>query len=88
MSVFFCPVLGPIASLGGTNALGAIYATVVGSNLGAYLTPVGALAGILWMSLLKKQGVKFGYLDFLRYGAIISIPTLAATLAVLALRLG
>ena len=88
MSVFFCPVLEPIATLGGATAQGAIYATVVGSNLGAYLTPVGALAGILWMSLLKKQGVKFGYLDFLRYGAIISIPTLAATLAVLALRLG
>ena len=88
MSVFFCPVLAPLASLGGTPAQGAIYATVVGSNLGAYLTPVGALAGILWMSLLKKQDVKFGYLDFLKYGAAVSLPTLAATLGVLALRLG
>lgn len=88
MSVFFCPVLKPLASLGGNAARGAIFATVVGSNLGAYLTPVGALAGILWMSLLKKQGVKFGYLDFVRYGAAVSIPTLCATLGVLALRLG
>ncbi|MBQ7172881.1 MAG: hypothetical protein IJR88_02030 [Clostridia bacterium] len=85
MSVFFCPVLGPVASLGGTAAKGAVFSTIVGSNLGAYLTPVGALAGILWMSLLKKQGVKFGYLDFVRYGAAVSIPTLVATLSVLSL---
>ena len=49
----------------------AVYATIVGSNVGAYLTPVGALAGIMWMGMLKKHGVSFSFLSFLKYGAIL-----------------
>lgn len=82
MSVLFCPVM---SALDGVVLSKALYATVVGSNLGAYLTPIGALAGIMWTSLLKKYDVKFGYLDFVKYGAIVSIPTLLTCLGVLAL---
>ena len=61
----------------------AAYASIVGSNLGAYLTPIGALAGIMWSGILRRHGVKFDFRDFVRYGAAVSLPTLAATLAVL-----
>ncbi len=81
MSVLFCPIM---EGLQGTSAqIGAIYATIVGSNLGALLTPIGALAGIMWSSILKKHQVNFGYASFIKYGAIISIPTLAVNLAIL-----
>lgn len=82
MSVFFCPIM---SGLSGSELLKAVYATIVGSNIGAYLTPIGALAGIMWTTLLKDHDVKFGYLDFTKYGAAVSIPTLAACLGVLAL---
>jgi arsenical pump membrane protein len=86
MSVLFCPVIRPLAGSASDAVLRrAVYATVVGSNLGAYLTPIGALAGIMWMSLLKKHEVKFGYLDFIKYGALVSVPTLLAVLSILAL---
>ncbi len=86
MSVLFCPVIRPLAgSASDAVLMRAVYATVVGSNLGAYLTPIGALAGIMWMSLLKKHEVKFGYLDFIKYGALVSVPTLLAVLSILAL---
>ena len=49
----------------------AIYATIIGSNIGAYLTPIGALAGIMWMSILKKYEVDFSFLSFMKYGAIL-----------------
>lgn len=78
MSVFFSSVL---SSFPGNGAEGAMYASVVGSNIGAILTPIGALAGIMWSSLLKDREVKFGYLSFVKYGAVISFPTLAAALA-------
>lgn len=61
----------------------AAYASIVGSNLGAYLTPIGALAGIMWSGILRRHNVKFAFRDFIRYGAAVSLPTLAATLAVL-----
>lgn len=62
---------------------GALYATVVGSNLGALLTPVGALAGIMWSGILARHGHRFGYRDFLRLGASVGVPALAAALLVL-----
>lgn len=82
MSVLFCPV---IEGLSGTAQIGAIYATIVGSNLGALLTPIGALAGIMWSSMLKKFEVRFTYLEFLRYGIFISLPALIVNLLVLLL---
>ena len=76
-------LMGSVVSEAGS--LGAIYATVIGSNLGALLTPIGALAGIMWGSMLKAQGISMRYVDFLRYGLIVLIPSLSAALLGLAL---
>lgn len=75
MSVLFSSVIN-----GGSAGLPAMFATVIGSNIGAFLTPVGALAGIMWSSIINKHGVKFGCLDFIKIGAIVSVPTLFASL--------
>lgn len=74
MSVLFGGVLSS------TSSEAAVFATVIGSNLGAYLTPVGALAGIMWTGLLKRYEIKFTFRDFVRYGVILSVPTLFACL--------
>lgn len=58
----------------------AIYAITIGSNIGAFLTPIGALAGIMFTDLLNRQQVKYGFKDFIKYGIIISIPTLLIAL--------
>ena len=75
MSVLFSSIL----SSQGTN-LSAIFATIVGSNLGAFFSPIGALAGIMWSNMLNEHGLKFGYLSFLRIGVTIAIPTLVVAL--------
>lgn len=58
----------------------AVYASIIGSNIGAFLTPIGALAGIMWTGILKKHEVRFSFLSFIKYGAIISIPAILASL--------
>ncbi len=78
MSVLFSSVLENAPS-----NMDPVYATVVGSNLGACFTPIGALAGIMWGSILKDHGLKFGYLDFLKTGITVAVPALAAALAVI-----
>ncbi len=75
MSVLFSSILE--TSGGG---LGAVFATVIGSNIGAFLTPIGALAGIMWSTILNEHGLKFGYLNFLKMGVAIAVPTLFAAL--------
>lgn len=80
MSVLFSSIL---TANGGTMSAGAVFATVIGSNLGALFTPIGALAGIMWSTMLKEHGVKFGYLQFLKLGVVVALPALAASLLVL-----
>ena len=55
----------------------SIYASIVASNIGAFITPIGSLAGLMWMSLLKTYNVKFSFIRFTLYGLIIGIPSIA-----------
>lgn len=82
MSVLYSAIAQKI---GGGAQTAAVYASIVGSNIGAYLTPVGALAGIMFSGLIRGHGIKFTPLTFIKYGTIISLFTLAAAIAVLSL---
>ena len=76
MSVLYSSIIAQSGA-----GLPAVFATVIGSNLGAYFTPVGALAGIMFSSIVNRQGLKFGYKDFLKIGVAVALPALAAALA-------
>ena len=80
MSVLFSAI-----SAAGDGGAAALYAAVIGSNVGAFLTPMGALAGIMWMSLLKTHGVQLSFGRFMGYGALIAAPSLLAALTGLAI---
>ena len=82
MSILYSNI--PVALTNGSY-IRAIYASIVGSNIGAFLTPIGALAGIMFSNLLNKYKVKFSFLDFIKYGSIISVPVLMVALLVLGL---
>lgn len=60
-----------------------LFSSIIASNIGAYFTPLGALAGIMWMSILKKSGLKFGFKEFLKYGMILSPVVLIVALLTL-----
>jgi arsenical pump membrane protein len=78
MSVLYTEVIRD-----GGASLNAVYASVISSNLGAFLTPVGALAGVMWMSILKHNEVKYSFFDFVKYGTLVALPALGAALACL-----
>ena len=80
MSILFSNLT---TSLPPTQYIEGIYATIIGSNIGAFLTPIGALAGIMFSSLLFKYEVKFSFLDFVKYGFIIAIPVISVELLML-----
>ena len=71
------------SGLSGVEYYRAIYATIIGSNIGAFLSPLGALAGIMFSNLTYKYGIKFGFRRFMRYGIMISVPTLVVSLLML-----
>ena len=84
MSILFSNL---ISNLAGNAHTGALYASIVGSNIGAFLTPTGALAGIMFTNLVNEHETKYTFLDFIKNGAIISLPIIATTLLMLNLTL-
>lgn len=78
MSVLFGEILS-VSEIG----MDSVCATIISSNLGAILSPIGALTGVMWMKMVKEHDVPFSFGRFCLYGAIISIPSLLAALTCL-----
>jgi len=81
MTVAYVPI---IKGLTGTARFAAVLSTVVGSNLGANITPIGALAGIMWMSILGNKDSRISFREFTWYGILVTPLTLITCLTVLA----
>jgi arsenical pump membrane protein len=81
MTVAYVPIAAAVSQ---ANLLPAVLATTVGSNLGANITPIGALAGIMWMNILHEKEVKLTFKEFIKYGLLVTPLTLLACLSVLA----
>ncbi|MBT3814336.1 arsenic transporter [Candidatus Woesearchaeota archaeon] len=62
-------------------------ALIVGANLGDNLTLFGALAGLMWIKMLKFNKIEMSYKKFLSYSILIIPVVIVITLFVLALQM-
>ena len=53
-----------------------IYSVIIGSNLGANLILIGALAGLMWIHLIRDKGYHISAWEFSKIGFLVTIPTL------------
>ena len=57
-----------------------LLAALVGGDIGPRLLPIGSLAGLLWMDLLRRRGIEISIGKFVKLGTLVLIPTLALSL--------
>ncbi len=69
-----------LGSQGGSKPL---LAALIGGDIGPRLLPIGSLAGLLWMDLLRRRGIEIGIGKFIKLGTLVLIPTLAVSLILL-----
>jgi len=58
-------------------------AVLIGVDLGPNLSITGSLATLLWLTALRRHGLSVSAWRFLRLGAVVMPPALAAALALL-----
>ncbi|RAP74303.1 arsenic transporter [Paenibacillus montanisoli] len=58
-------------------------ASVIGSDIGSLLLPIGTLATIMWMHIIRKGGVKLNWGEYLKVTIIVIPVTVLATLVML-----
>jgi len=63
----------------------SVFAALVGGDLGPRLLPMGSLAGLLWLEMLRRHGVDVSVGRFVRVGLLVAVPTIAVSLAILSL---
>jgi arsenical pump membrane protein len=59
---------------------GIIYGSIIGCTLGAKITPIGSLSTLLWLKILKNNGLKLNFRQYVRVHVIIIIPLLFISL--------
>jgi arsenical pump membrane protein len=70
-------------ALGAQGESRSLLAALIGGDIGPRLLPIGSLAGLLWMDLLRRSGVEIGAARFARLGTLVLLPTLALSLVML-----
>jgi len=58
-------------------------AALVGGDLGPRLLPMGSLAGLLWLELMRRLGAEIRTPEFVRVGFLVTLPAIAASLITL-----
>ncbi|HTG71938.1 MAG TPA: arsenic transporter [Candidatus Udaeobacter sp.] len=61
----------------------AYLASVIGSDIGSLLLPIGTLATLMWMHIVQKAGVRISWSQYLKVSSIVIPITVIFTLVLL-----
>jgi arsenical pump membrane protein len=65
------------ATVAGTTLTNLIFSNIIGNNLGPHFFPLGSLAILMWMEMMRRKGVNLSLKEYLKVGATLSIAQVA-----------
>jgi arsenical pump membrane protein len=69
--------------LNASQSTGLIFSNIIGNNLGPHFFPIGSLAILMWLSMMREKGLEIKLRDYLRVGSVLSIIEVTAASLVL-----
>ncbi|MDD5502932.1 MAG: ArsB/NhaD family transporter, partial [Candidatus Thermoplasmatota archaeon] len=60
-----------------------VFSNVIGNNLGPHFFPLGSLAILMWLGVMRSKGLKVRLIDYLKVGSVLSIIEVAAASLIL-----
>ena len=76
------------AAVTGPALTNLVFSNIIGNNLGPHFFPLGSLAILMWLEIMKKKGVNISLKEYLKVGATLSIAQVAIASIVLWVELG
>jgi arsenical pump membrane protein len=76
LSIHQAAVTGPVL----TNL---VFSNIIGNNLGPHFFPLGSLAILMWLEIMRRRGVDISIKEYLKVGSILSVAQVAIAAAVL-----
>jgi arsenical pump membrane protein len=76
------------AAVTGPTLTKLVFSNIIGNNLGPHFFPLGSLAILMWLEIMRKKGVNISLREYLKVGATLSIAQVAIASIVLWVGLG
>jgi arsenical pump membrane protein len=70
-------------ALSGSALTGLVFSNIIGNNLGPHFFPLGSLAILMWLEVMKRKGVNISLKSYLKVGAVLSIAEVVVASVVL-----
>ncbi|NLF88602.1 arsenical efflux pump membrane protein ArsB [Candidatus Bathyarchaeota archaeon] len=70
-------------ALSGETFTTLVFSNIIGNNLGPHFFPLGSLAILMWLEIMKRKGVNISLISYLKVGAVLSIVEVLVASAVL-----
>jgi len=71
------------AALSAPAFTGLVFSNIIGNNLGPHFFPLGSLAILMWLEIMKRKGVNISLWSYLKVGAVLSIVEVVVASVVL-----
>jgi arsenical pump membrane protein len=71
------------AAVTGPTLTNLVFSNIIGNNLGPHFFPLGSLAILMWLEIMRRKGVSISLKEYLKVGATLSMAQVAIAATIL-----